>query len=197
MAPLNLDLVRRRRQPPEEKRTYKNTSTARRPSGSGLLLVGEKGSFFSENDYGAEHTLLPKDKFKEVAKPKADPAALAGAFQGIGRGHQGRRSDQGDVEFRLRRPAHRDRPPGRGRTQGRHRHRVGRRGHEGQERPVGRSVHPARVSQGILDPLRPQSEDRRTEPPPTTRHRWFFVGAGSARRSGFWDNKATATDGFL
>jgi predicted dehydrogenase len=33
--------------------------------GSGLLLVGEKGSFFSTNDYGAEHTLLPRDRFSE------------------------------------------------------------------------------------------------------------------------------------
>jgi predicted dehydrogenase len=37
---------------------------------SGLLLVGEKGSFFSTNDYGAEHVLLPRDQFKE--KPKVE-----------------------------------------------------------------------------------------------------------------------------
>ena len=36
--------------------------------GSGLLLVGQEGSFFSKNDYGSEHTLLPKDKFKDAPK---------------------------------------------------------------------------------------------------------------------------------
>ena len=35
-----------------------------------MLLVGEKGSFFSENDYGAKHVLLPRDKFKDVKKPE-------------------------------------------------------------------------------------------------------------------------------
>ena len=154
-GPAQPDLVRRRRQVARGKADLQGTPPRReRLPGSGLLLVGEKGSFFSVNDYGAEHTLLPKDKFKEVAKPKRDPAALAGPFQGMGRRHQGRRSDQGHVELRLRRPAHRDRAPGRGRPQGRHRHRVGPRGHEGQERPVGRSVHPARLSQGLLDPLK-------------------------------------------
>jgi hypothetical protein len=37
---------------------------------SGLLLVGEKGSFFSQNDYGSEHVLLPREKFKDYQKPK-------------------------------------------------------------------------------------------------------------------------------
>ena len=35
-----------------------------------VLLVGEKGSFFSKNDYGAEHVLLPKEHFKDVKKPE-------------------------------------------------------------------------------------------------------------------------------
>ncbi len=39
-----------------------------------------------------------------------------------------------------------------GRPQGGHRHRVGSGRDEGQERPVGRSVHPARLPQGFLDP---------------------------------------------
>ncbi len=33
---------------------------------SGLLLVGEKGSFFSKDDYGAEHTLLPRGKLDGI-----------------------------------------------------------------------------------------------------------------------------------
>ena len=37
-------------------------------TGSGLLLIGEKGSFFSTNDYGAEHVLLPGEQFKDQPK---------------------------------------------------------------------------------------------------------------------------------
>ena len=36
--------------------------------GSGLLLIGEKGSFFSTNDYGAEHVLLPRAQYKDQPK---------------------------------------------------------------------------------------------------------------------------------
>jgi predicted dehydrogenase len=54
---------------PKDKRSYTDRLYGERVPGSGLLLVGEKGSFFSKNDYGAEHTLLPKDQFKEVQKP--------------------------------------------------------------------------------------------------------------------------------
>ena len=137
---------------PEDKRTYKEHLHGEKAPGSGLLLVGEKGSFFSENDYGAEHTLLPKDKFKDVEKPKPTLPRSPGHFTEWVEAIKAGDPDQGDVELRLRRPAHRDRAPGRRRAQGRHRHRVGPRGHEGQERPLRRSVHPARLSQGLLDP---------------------------------------------
>ena len=36
----------------------------------GLLLVAEKGSFFSRSDYGGDFVLLPKEQFKEVKKPE-------------------------------------------------------------------------------------------------------------------------------
>jgi predicted dehydrogenase len=54
---------------PKDKRSYTDRLYGERVPRSGLLLVGEKGSFFSRNDYGAEHVLLPKDQFKEVKKP--------------------------------------------------------------------------------------------------------------------------------
>ena len=44
-------------------------------------MVGEKGSFFSENDYGSEHVLLPRDKFKEVQKPKPTLPRSPGHFR--------------------------------------------------------------------------------------------------------------------
>ncbi len=68
-------------------------STARRWTSSGLLLVGEKGSFYSVNDYGAEHMLLPKEQFKDMPKVEAKPAPLPRPLQGVGRRHQGRRPD--------------------------------------------------------------------------------------------------------
>ncbi len=39
-------------------------------SDSGLLLVGEEGSLYSSNDYGARHVLLSKEKFKNYQKPE-------------------------------------------------------------------------------------------------------------------------------
>ncbi len=48
--------------------------------GSGLLLVGDKGSFFSTNDYGAEHTLLPRDRFSEKPKVEATLPHSPGHF---------------------------------------------------------------------------------------------------------------------
>ena len=47
---------------------------------SGLLIVGEKGSFYSTNDYGAEHVLLPKEQFKDVKVESALPHS-PGHFQ--------------------------------------------------------------------------------------------------------------------
>ena len=39
-------------------------------SESGLLLVGEHGSLYSPNDYGARHVLLPRNKFKNFKAPE-------------------------------------------------------------------------------------------------------------------------------
>ena len=49
--------------------------------GSGLLLIGEKGSFFSTNDYGGEHALLPRDQFKDQARVEATLPHSPGHFQ--------------------------------------------------------------------------------------------------------------------
>ncbi|HSW46198.1 MAG TPA: Gfo/Idh/MocA family oxidoreductase [Phycisphaerae bacterium] len=37
--------------------------------GSGSILVGDAGTLFSPNDYGAKYQLLPEEKFKDVKKP--------------------------------------------------------------------------------------------------------------------------------
>ena len=71
---------------PESKRSYKEflhgevDKKSGKVPGSGLILIGEKGSFFSRNDYGAEHILLPKEKFKEVEKPKPTLPRSPGHF---------------------------------------------------------------------------------------------------------------------
>jgi predicted dehydrogenase len=36
---------------------------------SGLLIVGEKGTLYSPDDYGARHVLLPRDKFSDFKAP--------------------------------------------------------------------------------------------------------------------------------
>ena len=66
---------------PKEKRVTKEMLDGMNPSGSGLLLIGEKGSFYSRNDYGAQHTLLPRDKFKDVEQPKQEMPHSPGHFK--------------------------------------------------------------------------------------------------------------------
>jgi predicted dehydrogenase len=65
---------------PDNKRSYKEMLYGEKVPQSGLLLVGEKGSFFSQNDYGAEHTLLPREKFKDYEKPKPTLPRSPGHF---------------------------------------------------------------------------------------------------------------------
>ncbi len=53
---------------PDSKKVYKEMIYGEKVPDSGLLLVGEKGSFFSQNDYGAEHVLLPREKFSRTTR---------------------------------------------------------------------------------------------------------------------------------
>jgi predicted dehydrogenase len=39
-------------------------------SGSGSLLIGSKGTLYSPDDYGGKSIWLPKDKYKDMEKPK-------------------------------------------------------------------------------------------------------------------------------
>ena len=90
---------------PKEKRVYTEflhgevNKETKKVAESGLLLVGEKGSFFSENDYGVRARAAAARQVQEGREAETDPAALAGALQGVGRGDQGRRSQEGDVEL--------------------------------------------------------------------------------------------------
>jgi predicted dehydrogenase len=79
-APLSLTWYDGGNNLPEEKRAYKELLHGEDATGSGLLLVGDKGSFFSKNDYGAEFTLLPKDKFKDFKKPEQSLPRSPGHF---------------------------------------------------------------------------------------------------------------------
>ena len=54
---------------PSEKRVSQSMLMGEEYPSSGLLLVGDKGSFFSKNDYGSSFALLPKDKFVEYKAP--------------------------------------------------------------------------------------------------------------------------------
>ena len=80
-GPLNLTWFDGGEKLPDEKRSYKEHLQGEKAPESGLLIVGEKGTFFSQNDYGAEHTLLPKDNFKEVVKPTGTLPRSPGHFK--------------------------------------------------------------------------------------------------------------------
>jgi predicted dehydrogenase len=51
------------------------------PPESGLMVIGEKGAFFSVNDYGAERLLLPKERFADYKKPEPVLPRSPGHFQ--------------------------------------------------------------------------------------------------------------------
>jgi predicted dehydrogenase len=66
---------------PESKRAFTKLIEGEEAPESGLLLIGEKGKFFSKNDYGAEHVLLPRDKFMDVPKPEKTLPRSPGHFR--------------------------------------------------------------------------------------------------------------------
>lgn len=63
---------------PKDKRVPDEMLMGEARPGSGLLLVGENGSFFSKNDYGSSHVLLPHDKFKDYKKPSPSIPRVGG-----------------------------------------------------------------------------------------------------------------------
>ncbi|QEH33904.1 putative oxidoreductase YcjS [Aquisphaera giovannonii] len=65
---------------PEGKKAFRELLYGQKLPDSGLLLVGEQGSFFSENDYGAEHTLLPGDRYKDFKEPDVKLPRSPGHF---------------------------------------------------------------------------------------------------------------------
>ncbi|WP_165231515.1 Gfo/Idh/MocA family protein [Aquisphaera insulae] len=65
---------------PESKKAFRELVYGEKLPDSGLLLVGDKGSFFSQNDYGAEHVLLPRDKYKDYKKPDVKLPRSPGHF---------------------------------------------------------------------------------------------------------------------
>ena len=66
---------------PEDKRGYTAHLQGQKAPGSGLIIVGEKGTFFSENDYGSKYALLPRDRFQDVAKPEPSLPRSPGHFR--------------------------------------------------------------------------------------------------------------------
>jgi predicted dehydrogenase len=54
---------------PEDKKSYKDRLYGEKVPKSGLLLVGDKGSFFTRGDSADRFVLLPKEQFQEVKKP--------------------------------------------------------------------------------------------------------------------------------
>jgi hypothetical protein len=51
-----------------------------KPSQSGCLIVGSRGTMYSNSDYGGAYTLLPLDQFKGYQPPKPTlPRAQGGA----------------------------------------------------------------------------------------------------------------------
>ena len=138
---------------PENKKVFKELLYGEKVPDSGLLLVGEKGSFFSQNDYGAEHVLLPREKFKDYQNPKKALPRSPGHFtefvEAIKSGDPSKAMSNFGYAGRLTETV----LLGTVGAQDRLEDRLGSRCPQGPELFCRRSVHPSRVSQGILDPL--------------------------------------------
>ena len=77
---------------PEEKKAYKEHLHGEKVPESGLLLVGEKGSFFSEERLRRRAHPASQGQVQGSREAQADPAALARPLHRMGQRHQGRRS---------------------------------------------------------------------------------------------------------
>ncbi len=80
-APLSLTWNDGGEKLPDAKRAYKGLLGGLEVPKSGLLLIGEKGSFFTKNDYGEEFMLLPVDRFKDVTRPAPTLPRSPGHFR--------------------------------------------------------------------------------------------------------------------
>jgi predicted dehydrogenase len=80
-APLTMTWYDGGKNLPEDKRGYTAHLQGQRAPASGLIIVGEKGTFFSENDYGSKYALLPRDRFQDVAKPEPSLPRSPGHFR--------------------------------------------------------------------------------------------------------------------
>jgi predicted dehydrogenase len=80
-APLSMTWYDGGEKLPKEKRAFEKLISGEEIPESGLLLVGEQGSFFSKNDYGAEHTLFPKEKFRDIKQPEPSLPRSPGHFK--------------------------------------------------------------------------------------------------------------------
>lgn len=67
---------------PVQKRVPESLLFGQKRSGSGLLIVGDKGSFYSVNDYGSEYLLLPKERFLDYKKPSPSLPRVHGSHFG-------------------------------------------------------------------------------------------------------------------
>ena len=66
--------------PGEKKSEIQAMLHGEKMAGSGLLLVGEKGSFYSTNDYGAEHKILGLGDAKDLPKVEQSLPRSPGHF---------------------------------------------------------------------------------------------------------------------
>lgn len=54
----------------------------RQPSGSGCLIVGERGTLYSSSDYGGSYQLLPEDRFRDFQRPERRLPRVGGNHHG-------------------------------------------------------------------------------------------------------------------
>lgn len=65
---------------PEDKRYYRDYLNGQEAAGSGLIIVGEKGSFYSKNDYGSDFLFTPTADFEGYQPPEPTLPRSPGHF---------------------------------------------------------------------------------------------------------------------
>ena len=133
--PAHPDLVRRRREAARGQADLQGTPPRREGRRAAACCWSARRARSSPRTTTAPSTCCcPRTSSRRSRSPSRPCRARQDHFNEWVEAIKAGDPDKADVEFRLRRPAHRDRAAGRRRPQGRHSHRVGRRGHEGQER---------------------------------------------------------------
>jgi len=99
-APLTLYWYDGGKNLPDSKKFPDELLYGKKRDDSGLLVIGDKGSFYSQNDYGSEYVLLPEENYKEYQAPEPFiPRCKGGHFREFVDGIEGKLTPMSNFDY--------------------------------------------------------------------------------------------------